>query len=272
MQGILESRMKLKIGKWVYHGSSKDCVRGCVNFALQHQDFSFASCLVSLFVVKKWQMQTSGVQKCWYSLASWKRAAMASSHHWESRVMKGSSIRPRRKISWPAVRATVAIRLHARIMSNCTWGTRSRAVSFCCTVIPMHQSDMHKLSLFLNLHDSRYCASEWSSATSLSSISRQRCPLCQVRLANRTSAFPSLVLEWKFLNGAYFRESTDSWWSLVTDCSNCCIAIDASYSMKYVSKRKSKKYIIKIIIYQLLLFTVICQNIYTSGKEVMRIK
>lgn len=61
---------------------------------------------------------------CWYLLASWKSAAMASSHHWDSCLMKGSSIRPRRKISWPAVRATVAIRLHDRIMSNCTWVVR----------------------------------------------------------------------------------------------------------------------------------------------------
>lgn len=62
-----------------------------------------------------------------YSLASWKSAAMASSHHWESRVTKGSSTSPRRKISWPAVRATVAIRLHARIMSNCTLGDQKQS-------------------------------------------------------------------------------------------------------------------------------------------------
>ncbi len=54
------------------------------------------------------------------SLANWNRAAMASSHHWESWVMWLISSNPNRKISWPTVRATVAIRLHARIMSNWT--------------------------------------------------------------------------------------------------------------------------------------------------------
>lgn len=55
-----------------------------------------------------------------HSLANWNRAAMASSHHWESWVMWLISNNPNRKISWPTVRATVAIRLHARIMSNWT--------------------------------------------------------------------------------------------------------------------------------------------------------
>lgn len=75
-------------------------------------------------------IETNRLLGHWYSLASWKRAAIASSHHCDSCVMKGSPIRPRRKISWPAVRATVAIRLHARIMSNCTWGRKRGAVSY----------------------------------------------------------------------------------------------------------------------------------------------
>lgn len=45
---------------------------------------------------------------------------MASSHHWTSCEITGSSTRPKTKMSWPAVKATVAIRLQARIMSNCS--------------------------------------------------------------------------------------------------------------------------------------------------------
>lgn len=61
-----------------------------------------------------------------YLLASWNAAAMASSQHWESGDIRGRPVSPRTKVSWPAARATVATRLQARIMSNCTVKPRGR--------------------------------------------------------------------------------------------------------------------------------------------------
>lgn len=61
-----------------------------------------------------------------YLLASWNAAAMASSQHWESGDMRGRPVSPRMKVSWPAARATVATRLQARIMSNCTGGAERK--------------------------------------------------------------------------------------------------------------------------------------------------
>lgn len=61
-----------------------------------------------------------------YLLASWNAAAMASSQHWESGDIRGRPVSPRMKVSWPAARATVATRLQARIMSNCTGGAKRK--------------------------------------------------------------------------------------------------------------------------------------------------
>lgn len=54
----------------------------------------------------------------------------------------------------------------------------------------------------LSLNSSEWLCNTKPRSTSLSDISRHCCPLCTVKLTSGPSAFPTLVLEWKYLNGA----------------------------------------------------------------------